>query len=54
VFGRLVTFAFGVGFFGQPLLIKAGKWLITHLPENWEELVDIRKCVECRNMSDEC
>lgn len=40
---RGATFAFGVGMWGQPLLIWAGKKGLEYLPENWPELVDIRK-----------
>lgn len=43
VFGRIATFMFGVGMFAQPVLIRAGKEAIARLPENWPELIDIRK-----------
>ena len=43
-FGRGVTFAFGVGMWGQPLLIKAAKKFIELVP-NWQELLDMRKWV---------
>ena len=40
---RGTTFAFGVGMWGQPLLKWAAKKAMVYLPENWPELVDIRK-----------
>jgi hypothetical protein len=43
---RGATFAFGVGMWGQPLLIWAGKKAMAYLPDNWEELLDIRKWVK--------
>ncbi|WWC89593.1 uncharacterized protein L201_004518 [Kwoniella dendrophila CBS 6074] len=45
IFARSATFFFGVGFWGQPLLIKGAKYAIQYLPPNWEELIDIRNSI---------
>ncbi|WVW83609.1 hypothetical protein I302_105630 [Kwoniella bestiolae CBS 10118] len=45
VFARSATFFFGVGFWGQPLLIRAAKEAVKYLPPNWQELIDIRNSI---------
>lgn len=39
------TFAFGVGMWGQPILIRASQKALEYLPDNWQDLIDIRKYV---------
>lgn len=43
MFGRAASFGFGIAMFAQPVLIRAGKEALKRLPENWAELIDIRK-----------
>lgn len=49
---RGLTFAFGVGMWGQPVLIWAGKQALQYLPPNWPELVDIRNSILSRVPTD--
>ncbi|WVQ99136.1 hypothetical protein IAU59_006268 [Kwoniella sp. CBS 9459] len=44
IFARSATFFFGVGMWGQPLLIQAGEKLIELVP-NWQELLDMRNSI---------
>lgn len=38
------SFAFGIGFFAQPLLIRSAKKFVEVVPD-WQERLDLRKCV---------
>jgi hypothetical protein len=42
VFGRSATLFFGVGMWGQPLLMQAGKKFVELVPD-WQEKLDMRK-----------
>jgi len=41
---RSLTFMFGVGMWGQPVLIWSGKKFVEYVPD-WQDLMDIRKWV---------
>lgn len=42
VFAQASSFIAGIGFFGQPLLIRAAKALVKYVPD-WQERLDMRK-----------
>jgi len=42
IFAHCGSFAFGVGFFAQPLLIRAAKAFVRAVPD-WQEQLDLRK-----------
>lgn len=39
---QLASLSFGIGWFGQPLLIRAGKKFVELVPD-WQEKLDLRK-----------
>lgn len=45
VWSMAASFGFGIAFFGQPLLIRAFELLQEKVPD-WQEKIDLRKCVE--------
>ncbi|KIR55879.1 hypothetical protein I315_01761 [Cryptococcus gattii Ru294] len=51
VFGRLVTLGFGVGMWGQPLIIKGIEKFVEAVP-NWQELLDMRNSILSRVPTD--
>ncbi|WVQ82424.1 hypothetical protein IAT38_004552 [Cryptococcus sp. DSM 104549] len=51
VFGRSATFLFGVGMWGQPLLIKAAKKFVELVPD-WQDLLDMRNSILSRVPTD--
>ncbi|KGB74623.2 hypothetical protein CNBG_0461 [Cryptococcus deuterogattii R265] len=51
VFGRLATLGFGVGMWGQPLIIKGIKKFVEAVP-NWQELLDMRNSILSRVPTD--
>nr|ODN82538.1 hypothetical protein L203_05347 [Cryptococcus depauperatus CBS 7841] len=51
VFGRAATFMFGVGMWGQPLLIE-GAHKFKELVPNWQEFLDIRNSILSRVPTD--
>lgn len=42
IWSQAASFAFGVGWFGQPLLIRAAKKFVEKVPD-WQEKLDLRK-----------
>ncbi|ORY32602.1 hypothetical protein BCR39DRAFT_564238 [Naematelia encephala] len=52
VFGRVATFAFGVGMWGQPLLIKAAKKFVELVPD-WQDKLDMRNSILSRVPTDQ-
>ncbi|OCF31032.1 hypothetical protein I316_07303 [Kwoniella heveanensis BCC8398] len=44
IFARSATFFFGVGMWGQPLLIRAAEKFVELVP-NWQELLDMRNSI---------
>lgn len=42
---RSLTFAFGVGFWGHPWLVKAAKEFVRRVPD-WRKYLDMRKWVK--------
>ncbi|KAL0250702.1 hypothetical protein I308_102885 [Cryptococcus tetragattii IND107] len=51
VFGRLATLGFGVGMWGQPLIIKGIEKFVEAVP-NWQELLDMRNSILSRVPTD--
>lgn len=51
VFGRLATLGFGVGMWGQPLIIKGINKFVEVVP-NWQELLDMRNSILSRVPTD--
>ncbi|GAA6004837.1 hypothetical protein JCM11491_002250 [Sporobolomyces phaffii] len=41
---RIASFAFGFGFFAQPLIIRAAKFLVEKVPD-WQEKLDLRNSI---------
>lgn len=41
---RIVSFAIGIAFFGQPLIMKGIQWLTQKVP-NWKDYLELRRCV---------
>jgi len=39
---RIVSFAFGFAFFGQPIIIRGAKLFVEKVPD-WQEKLDLRK-----------
>ncbi|WVO22305.1 uncharacterized protein IAS62_003635 [Cryptococcus decagattii] len=51
VFGRLATLGFGIGMWGQPLIIKGIEKFVEAVP-NWQELLDMRNSILSRVPTD--
>ncbi|KAM0788664.1 hypothetical protein ACM66B_002763 [Microbotryomycetes sp. NB124-2] len=44
VWSQIGSFAFGFGFFGQPLIIRGVKWFVRTVPD-WQEKIDLRNSI---------
>ncbi|KAK4055784.1 hypothetical protein OIV83_000331 [Microbotryomycetes sp. JL201] len=44
VWSQIGSFAFGFGFFGQPLIIRGVKWFVKTVPV-WQEKIDLRNSI---------